>query len=130
MMCFFGAVALLLPLALATPAIAPSQPAPESREAPAPDSDAGDEEPYVRIVPDTTGPPADEAALAMRRSNGSMIVGGWSPEERISLGVGLFTVPKSATSDIDDFNRARTNPMSDPAGRTSRVAAVGISFAF
>ena len=57
----------------------------------------------------------------------TILFGGWQPNERTMIGVGLFSVPKSATANPYE---ARIDPMKDPTGKTSRVAAVGMSFNF
>ena len=113
-----GAAAALLSCALSSMAIAQNMPAQSSRS-------ASEESP--RLVASASTVRLSSAPIAIQRHGTSMIVGGWAPTSRMVVGVGLFSVPKSATANAQE---ARVNPMKDPTGKTSRVAAVGLSFAF
>ena len=53
--------------------------------------------------------------------------GGWQPNKSTTVGIGLFSVPRSATANQQEL---RINPMKDPTGKSSKVAAVGINLAF
>lgn len=122
MWCLFGAAALLPALALATSAnaqvgsAAPAQmritPVPE----PAREGQKGHATIFSMNVPTATRP------LARGRT---MLFGGWQPNERTMIGVGLFSVPRS-----EDGERARIAPVKDMHGRSRRVAAIGMSFRF
>jgi hypothetical protein len=55
------------------------------------------------------------------------LFGGWQPNRNTTVGIGLFSVPRSATANQQEL---RINPMKDATGKSSRVAAVGLNLAF
>jgi hypothetical protein len=116
----FGAVVPLAALALSTAAFAQEK---DGRQASAVPQVASKPGFALRSMPIGTS----FSPIPSQGRGRAMIVGGWAPNSRTMVGVGLFSVPKSATTDMQEV---RVNPMKDPTGKTSRVAAVGLSFAF
>jgi hypothetical protein len=132
-----GGAALLVPLALATPAEA-QQVRPNARppgaammsrglalgalaDRPSPAVDpARRGKPTLFAIP--TSPYAEPSGQAR-----TTLFGGWQPNRSTTVGIGLFSVPRSATANQQEL---RINPMKDPTGKSSRVAAVGLNFAF
>lgn len=121
MRCLFGAAALVPALALATSAHAQAGAAAPAqlRITPAPEPAR---EGKGRATIFSMNVPATSRPLARGRT---MLFGGWQPNERTMIGVGLFSVPRS-----EDGERARIAPVKDMHGRSRRVAAIGMSFRF
>ena len=123
-----GAAALLSLPGLSTPAVAQIQ---GERVPPRYFVGQAFEAPAARTdptrAPITAMTPGGERFGEQPRRKGTLIVGGWSPSQGVTVGLGLFAVPKSATANPQD---ARMDPHKDPTGKTSRVAAVGMSFRF
>jgi hypothetical protein len=114
----FGFAALLLPLLVAG----------QARQAHA--QQRMMEPPKIREAEDAdlrlNGIPEDQVPRISRPAE-TLVLGGFSPAERMQVGVGLFVVPKTATA---NFQEVRVNPAKDPTGKTSRIAAVGMSLRF
>jgi hypothetical protein len=115
----FGASAALLSCALSSATYAQIQPAQQRPQA--------DARQNLRLIATPSTLRLSNAPIAVQRHGSNMIVGGWAPSSNLVVGVGLFAVPKSATANAQE---ARVNPMKDPTGKTTKVAAVGVSFAF
>ncbi|MDB5699417.1 MAG: hypothetical protein JWN69_2221 [Alphaproteobacteria bacterium] len=127
-----GAAALLVPLALSTPSqaqkvgaiagppngawAAGASSAPRSAKRGKPTLFTQD------MSPGQASPYAEPSGRGR-----TMLFGGWQPSQTMTFGVGLFSVPKSATADQQEV---RVDPMKDPSGKSSRVAAVGLNLAF
>lgn len=132
-----GGAALLVPLALATPSEA-QQVRPNAGPRGAAmairgltlgalaNRDSPDAQPNKRgkatLFAIPTSPYAEPSGQAR-----TTLFGGWQPNASTTVGIGLFSVPRSATVNQQEL---RINPMKDPTGKSSRVAAVGLSFAF
>lgn len=123
MRCLFGAAALLPALALATSANAQAESkaaAAQLRIIPLPEPARAGHKGRVTLF--SMNAPAANRPLARGRT---MLFGGWQPDERTMIGVGLFSVPRS-----EDPDRGRISPVKDMNGRSRRVAAIGMSFRF
>lgn len=130
-----GATALLVPLALATPSQA-QQVRPNaghgaamtsrglalgaSGDRASPDAQSKRGKPILFVLP--TSPYAEPAGRPR-----ITLFGGWQPNRSTTVGIGVFSVPRSATANQQEL---RVNPMKDPTGKSSRVAAVGLNLAF
>jgi hypothetical protein len=132
-----GAVALLVPLALATPSEAQQVRAnagPQGARMASPglalrglgERASSDAEPARRGKPALFALPTPAYAEPSGRPRVTLF-GGWQPNPGTTVGIGLFSVPRSATANQQEV---RINPMKDPTGKSSRVAAVGLNFAF
>lgn len=132
-----GAAALLVPLALATqseaqqvrPNAGPNGAVMTSRGLAfgtlggraSPDAQPSKRgKPTLFVLP--TSPYAEPSGRAR-----TTLFGGWQPNPNTMVGIGLFSVPRSATANQQEL---RINPMKDPTGKSSRVAAVGLNLAF
>lgn len=125
-----GGAALLVPVVLATPAEA-QQVRPNARPGAAISSPglalgAPDAEPSKRGKPTLFVLPTSSYAEPSGRPRVTLF-GGWQPNKSTTVGIGLFSVPRSATANQQEL---RINPMKDPTGKSSKVAAVGVNFAF
>lgn len=121
----FGSTGLVLMLAVATSAVAqPSSQPTASRLQITPAPEESRPAKRGRATFFSMEVPVANRPLARGRT---MLFGGWQPNERTTIGIGLFSIPRSATADP---NQARIDPMKDPSGKTRRVAAVGMSFRF
>jgi len=128
--------AALLPLVLATPSQA-QQVRPNARPGAAMASrglalgalgerGSPDAEPSRRGKPTLFAIPTSPYAVPSGRPR-TTLFGGWQPNASTTVGIGLFSVPRSATANQQEL---RINPLKDPTGKSSRVAAVGLNFAF
>jgi hypothetical protein len=131
-----GGAALLVPLVLATPAEAqqirrnvassaalarPGLALGALADRPSPAVDPGKRgKPALFAMP--TSPYAEPSGRAR-----TTLFGGWQPNASTTVGIGLFSVPRSATANQQEM---RVDPMKDPTGKSSRVAAVGLNLAF
>ncbi|WP_332812722.1 hypothetical protein [Sphingomonas sp.] len=131
-----GGAALLVPLVLATPAEA-QQVRPNARPGAAisspglalgalGDRASSDPQPSKRGKPALFVLPTSPYAEPSGRAR-TTLFGGWQPNPNTTVGIGLFSVPRSATANQQEL---RINPMKDPTGKSSRVAAVGLNLAF
>lgn len=131
-----GGAALLVPLVLATPAEA-QQVRPNARPGAAlvspglalralGDRASPDTQPSKRGKPTLFAMPTSPYAEPSGRAR-TTLFGGWQPNRNTTVGIGLFSVPRSATANQQEL---RINPMKDPTGKSSRVAAVGLNLAF
>lgn len=131
-----GAAALLVPLVLATPSEA-QQVRPNARPGAAMasrglalgalgDRVSSDAQPSRRGKPTVFAIPTSPYAVPSGRAR-TTLFGGWQPNASTTVGIGLFSVPRSATANQQEL---RINPMKDPTGKSSRVAAVGLNLAF
>jgi hypothetical protein len=131
-----GGAALLVPLVLATPAEA-QQVRPNTRLGAAlvspglalgalGDRASPDAQPSKRGKPTLFAMPTSPYAEPSGRAR-TTLFGGWQPNRSTTVGIGLFSVPRSATANQQEL---RINPMKDPTGKSSRVAAVGLNLAF
>jgi hypothetical protein len=107
------AAAIFTPLLLAQPALAQSRTA------------AKYSAPRVTPVREDLAHEFDDREAAAPRARGNRLLGGWEADNML-VGVGLFRVPKMA--DRSDPNR--NQPLRDPSGKTTGVAAVGMSLRF
>lgn len=133
-----GAAALLVPLALATPSAAQQIRSNAGPHGATPiagrslalealsDRGSSDAERGRRGKPALFAFPTSPHAEPSGRPRISLF-GGWQPNSSTTVGIGLFSVPRSATANQQEL---RINPMKDPTGKSSKVAAVGLNLAF
>jgi hypothetical protein len=124
MRCPFGAAALIPALLFATSVYAQTNSQTAKARVQLTPSDSVPRAHNKRPTVFAMDAPAPARPLARGRT---MLFGGWHPSDRMMVGVGLFSIPKSATANPQE---ARIDPLKDPTGKTRRVAAIGMSFRF